>query len=71
MPIDPTDPVARLRAWFEENDPEVLSVADDVDRTLIWSSLAQTPFERLDRAVNAARSWARRWSDEPPHNGAT
>ena len=71
MLTDPTDPVARLRAWFEVNDPEVLAVADDVDRTLIGSSFAQTPFERLDRAVNAAKSWARRWSDEPPRNGAT
>lgn len=54
-----TDVIARIRTWFEAHDPEVLAAVEDVDRTLIRSTLALPPFERLNRAVNTARSWAR------------
>lgn len=61
VPSADTDVVARVRAWFAEHDADVLAVVDDVDRTLIRAALARPPFERLDRAVHAARTWAQPW----------
>ena len=36
-------------------DPEVRAAIDDVDRSLIWLSLAQTPWERLRSASRTAQ----------------
>jgi hypothetical protein len=57
---DPT--VARLRAMVGRLDPDVLAAVDDVDRTLIVSTLALDPSERVRSSVETALTlerWAR------------
>ena len=46
--LDPT--VARVRAMIAALDPELLEGVDDVDRTLIVSSLADDPWQRMKRS---------------------
>jgi len=45
-----------VTAWLSEHDPEAVA---DVDRSLIRATLALSPFERLDRAIETATAWRR------------
>jgi hypothetical protein len=45
IPDDPT--LQRLRALIAHHDAELLEGLDDVDRTLVASSLARDPWQRL------------------------
>ena len=40
-------------------DPEVRAAIDDVDRSLIWLSLEQSPWNRLRSASEMAETYAR------------
>ena len=54
--------VAQLRAMLAKRDPEVLAAIDDVDRSLIVSTLALAPSERVRSSVETAlflERWAR------------
>jgi hypothetical protein len=51
--------VARVLALIADRDPDVLAAAEEVDRSLLAWSLAQTPRQRLDACSNAARTLAR------------
>jgi hypothetical protein len=48
-----------LAALIEALDPEVRAAIDDVDRTLIELSLAQSPWDRLTWASRMAQYLAR------------
>jgi hypothetical protein len=48
-----------LAALIEALDPEVRAAIDDVDRTLIELSLAQSPWDRLTSASRMAQYLAR------------
>ncbi len=48
------DPIADVRAYLAEHDPDVLAAVADVDRGLIWNMLELAPMERLHRAVQMA-----------------
>ena len=48
------DPIAGVRAYLAEHDPDVLAAVADVDRSLIWNMLELAPMERLHRAVQMA-----------------
>jgi hypothetical protein len=48
-----------VAALIEALDPEVRAAIDDVDRTLITLSLAQTPWNRLRSASRMAQYLAR------------
>lgn len=48
------DPIAGVRAYLAEHDPDVLAAVTDVDRSLIQNLLALEPMERLHRAVQMA-----------------
>ena len=55
-------PAASIRetlAWLQEHDPDVLAAVEDVDRTLITLTLAQSPMERLRSAWGAAATLER------------
>jgi hypothetical protein len=53
------DILLRIRAWFAEHDPAVLEAVEAVDRSLIRSTLALSPFERLTQSSRTALSWGR------------
>jgi hypothetical protein len=56
------DPVvARVRTMLAEHDPDVLAAVDDVDRTLITSTLRLDPLERVRSSVETAL-FLERWS---------
>jgi len=46
-PHPANETVLRLRALLAEHDAELLAGMDEVDRTLIASSLARDPWQRL------------------------
>ena len=48
------DPIAQVRAFLAEHDPDVLAAVADVDRGLIGNMLELSPMERLHRAVQTA-----------------
>ena len=48
------DPIAEVRAYLAEHDPDVLAAVADVDRGLIWNMLELSPMERLHRAIQMA-----------------
>ena len=54
--VDPMgdDPIAQVRAFLAEHDPDVLAAVADVDRGLIGNMLELSPMERLHRAVQTA-----------------
>ena len=55
-PAVPTPvPKPNVAALIEALDPEVRAAIDDVDRTLIALSLAQTPWNRLRSASRMAQ----------------
>lgn len=43
--------VARIRAMLAETDPELIAAIDEVDRTLIVSTLARDPWDRVRTCV--------------------
>jgi hypothetical protein len=64
-PDDPVrrDPlVARIRAMLAERDPDVLAAVDDVDRTLIHSTLRLDPLDRVRSSTHNAEVLAR-WAE--------
>ena len=48
------DPIAQVRAFLAEHDPDVLAAVADVDRGLIGNMLELSPMVRLHRAVQTA-----------------
>lgn len=48
------DPIAHVRAFLAEHDPDVLAAVADVDRSQIVDMLELSPMERLHRAVQLA-----------------
>ncbi len=51
--------VPTIESLIEALDPEVRAAIDDVDRTLIWLSLQESPWERLETASRMAQDLAR------------
>ena len=41
--------------YLRDHDPDVLAMVADVDRSLIWDALAQSPEVRLRRSAEMAR----------------
>jgi hypothetical protein len=50
---------AEARRYVATRDPELLTAAAEVDRSLLSWSLAQSPRQRLDACTNAARALGR------------
>ena len=50
-PVRENPIVARIRAVLAETDPELIDAIDEVDRTLIVSSLARDPWDRVRTCV--------------------
>jgi hypothetical protein len=48
-----------IETLIDALDPEVRAAIDDVDRTLIWLSLAQSPWNRLRSASRMAQTLGR------------
>jgi hypothetical protein len=57
--LAPPSAEPNVAALIEALDPEVRAAIDDVDRTLITLSLAQTPWNRLRSASRMAQYLAR------------
>ncbi len=49
-----SDEIAAVRASLAERDPELLSMVDDVDRTLIRAMLDRDPWDRVRMGVAMA-----------------
>jgi hypothetical protein len=59
VPVRPPPEAPTIEALIEALDPEVRAAIDDVDRSLIWLSLAKSPWERLGDAYGMAHTLAR------------
>ena len=51
--------MAQLRARLEKEDPDVIAAIEDVDRSLVWSCLQQSPPQRLAESASQARFYDR------------
>jgi hypothetical protein len=62
VPVVRSTEAPTLAALIEALDPEVRDAIADVDRTLIWLSLEQSPWDRMRSASRMAQALAR-WAD--------
>jgi len=59
VPSAPPTEAPTIEALIEALDPEVRAAIDDVDRSLIWLSLQESPWERLRSASEMAETLSR------------
>lgn len=52
-PVDPAlvPELAGVLAYLTEQDPDVLAAVADVDRSLIWAAMEQSPLDYLDEGA--------------------
>ncbi len=57
-PVDPAlvPEIADVLAYWNEHDPDVIGAVADVDRTLIWCALEQSPMEHLKECADMMAS---------------